>query len=321
MTAVQGEERVDGPAESGGGRAGAAAPDRSRPPRPRPLHRYGQNHLVDDNILRAIVDQAAVRADDVVLEVGAADGRLTRPLLGRARLVHAFEIDRRFVPQLERLAAQHTNLRVHVCDALRCDLASLDPVPTALVANLAYNIAIPLLMTTIATLPGVKRWAVMVQRELGDRLFAKPSTKAYAAVSVLTQVACRLDTVRSIPPSAFRPRPRVESSFVTFHRRRPEEGIVLAPEDYAAFERLVRLAFGQRRKVLANTLVGARPPGSPAAPGLAGCRGALTREAVRAALERLGASPAARPEELSPEQWVAFSREVGWLPQPPLPSG
>ncbi len=311
-----GHGRPGEPVEGGGRRSPWAAGDRSRPPRPRPLHRYGQNHLVDVNILRAIVEQAAVRADDVVLEVGAADGQLTRPLLRGARVVHAFEIDHRFVPRLERLAAEYSNLRVHPGDALKCDLASLDPAPTVVVANLAYSIAIPLIMTTIGQLPGVTNWGVMVQRELGERLFAEPSTKAYAAVSVLVQIACQLDKVRPVPAAAFRPRPRVESSFVTFHRRGScEEGVWLSGEEYAAVENLVRLAFGQRRKVLANTLAGARrgvgaplpgmPPGSQPV--------TLSREGVRAALERLGASQAARPEELSPARWVAFARELGWL--------
>ena len=147
--------------------------------------------------------------DDVVLEVGAAGGQLTRPLLERARLVHAFEIDRRWLPRLEELAAADPRLVLHAGDALKADLGALDPPPTALVANLAYNIAIPLIMTTIAELPSVRRWAVMVQRELGERLFAVPSTKAYAAVSVLTQLACRLEKVRAgaglgLPPAAAR---------------------------------------------------------------------------------------------------------------------
>ena len=155
-------------------RARRAAGDRSRPPRPHALRRYGQNHLVDKNILHAIVDQAAAGPDDVVLEVGAAGGLLTRPMLERARLVHAFEIDRRWLPRLEELAAADPRLVLHAGDALKADLAALDPPPTALVANLAYNIAIPLIMTTIAELPSVRRWAVMVQRELGERLFAVP---------------------------------------------------------------------------------------------------------------------------------------------------
>ncbi len=210
-----------GGAGAGGRGDGQAAGDRSRPPRPHSLHRYGQNHLVDGNILRAIVKQAAVGPDDVVLEVGAADGQLTRPLLERARLVHAFEIDHRYASRLSKLAAEHPTLIVHPGDALKQDLAALDPPPTALVANLAYNIAIPLIMTTIAELPQLSRWAVMVQKELADRLFAVPSTKAYSAVSVLAQLACRREEVRAVPPAAFRPQPRVDSSFVTFVRRAP----------------------------------------------------------------------------------------------------
>jgi 16S rRNA (adenine1518-N6/adenine1519-N6)-dimethyltransferase len=297
---------------------GQAAGDRSRPPRPHALHRYGQNHLVDGNILRAIVKQAAVGPDDVVLEVGAADGQLTRPLLERARLVHAFEIDHRYASRLSKLAAEHSNLIVHPGDALKQDLAALDPPPTALVANLAYNIAIPLIMTTIAGLPQLSRWAVMVQKELGDRLFATPSTKAYAAVSVLAQLACRREEIRAVPPAAFRPQPRVDSSFITFVRRAPaaagtdtaagEAPPLTAAEappptaaGYAAMDQLVRRAFGQRRKVLSNTLAGAARAGV-----------ALSRDDVLRALVALGISAAARPEELAPPQWVALARALGW---------
>jgi 16S rRNA (adenine1518-N6/adenine1519-N6)-dimethyltransferase len=269
-----------------------AAGDRSRPPRPHALRRYGQNHLVDGNVLRVIVDQAAVGPEDVVLEVGAAGGLLTRPVLGRARLVHAFEIDRRWLPRLEELAAAEPRLVLHAGDALKADLAALEPAPTAVVATLAYNIAIPLIMTTIAELPSVRRWAVMVQRELGERLFAAPSTKAYAAISVLTQLACRLEKARPVPASAFRPRPRVESSFLTFVRRDdgPDAG------EYAAASHLVRLAFGQRRKTLANSLGGAAHAGVT-----------LCRDDVRRALGQLGLGDAARPEELTPPQWLAFA--------------
>jgi len=289
---------------------GKAAGDRSRPPRPHSLHRYGQNHLVDGNILRLIVKQAAVGADDVVLEVGAADGQLTRPLLERARVVHAFEIDHRYASRLAKLGAEHPNLQVHPGDALKQDLTALDPPPSALVANLAYNIAIPLIMTTIAGLPQLSRWAVMVQKELGDRLFAMPSTKAYSAVSVLTQLACRREAVRAVPPAAFRPQPRVDSSFITFVRRASAapgtaaaagEVPPLTGAEYAAMDQLVRRAFGQRRKVLTNTLAGAARAGVT-----------LSRDDVLRALEELGLSPAARPEELAPPQWVALAQVLGW---------
>ena len=254
--------------------------------------------------------QAAVGPDDVVLEVGAADGQLTRPLLERARLVYAFEIDHRYASRLAKLATEHANLFVHPGDALKQDLALLDPPPTALVANLAYNIAIPLIMTTIAELPSLTRWAVMVQKELGDRLFATPSTKAYAAVSVLVQLACRREEVRAVSPAAFRPQPRVDSSFVTFVRRAPladetsaaaGEAPPLSAAGYAAMDQLVRLAFGQRRKVLTNTLGGAARAGVT-----------LSRDDVLRALEALGLSSAARPEELAPRQWVALAQALGW---------
>lgn len=291
---------------------GADASDWSRSQRPRALRRYGQNHLVDANILRAIVCQTAIEPDDVVLEVGAADGMLTRPLLEKGRLVHAFEIDRRFHARLARLVATHANLRVHHGDALRYDLTALDPQPTVLAANLAYNIAIPLIMTSIAELPSLRRWAVMVQKELGDRLFALPSTKAYSAVSVLVQLACRRVESRPVPPSAFRPRPRVDSSFITFVRRQAgsdeSEGqagggqAAPSPAEYAAVARLVRLAFGQRRKVLGNTLPGAVHAGV-----------ALTRDAVHRALAGLGLPPATRPEELTPQSWMDFAGLLGWV--------
>jgi 16S rRNA (adenine1518-N6/adenine1519-N6)-dimethyltransferase len=329
-----------------GAAGGEAGDDRSRPPRPKALRRYGQNHLVDGNILRAIVDQAAVGPDDVVLEVGAAGGLLTRPLLQRARLVHAFEIDGRWLPRLEELAAAQPGLRLHAGDALKADLGALDPAPTALVANLAYNIAIPLIMTTIVELPSVVRWAVMVQKELADRLFARPRIKAYAAVSVLTQLACRRESVRDVPPSAFRPRPRVDSSFITFVRRTAASGTdrareapgraaataqtteservrasattaeppplaaaeppVLSPAAYAAMDRLVRQAFGQRRKMLGTSLAGA------ASGGLR-----LTRGDVHRALERLDLPSTSRPEELTPGQWVKFAGALGWLTDEP----
>jgi 16S rRNA (adenine1518-N6/adenine1519-N6)-dimethyltransferase len=239
---------------------------------------------------------------------------LTRPLLERARVVHAFEIDRRWLPRLEALAGDEPGLRLHAGDALKADLAALEPAPTALVANLAYNIAVPLIMTSLFDLASVRRWAVMVQRELGERLFAQPSTKAYSAVSVLTQLACRLEKVRPVPATAFRPKPRVESSFVTFVRREapgldacgaPDaEAAGEAPPDpgeYAALAQLVRLAFTQRRKTLGNSLGGAARAGV-----------AVTRDDVRRALDSLGLPEAARPEELTPSQWRTFAYALGW---------
>jgi 16S rRNA (adenine1518-N6/adenine1519-N6)-dimethyltransferase len=263
-------------------------------------------------VLEAILRQAAVRPDDVVLEVGDADCLLTRPLLEHAHAVHAFEVDRRYAARLERLAAGAPGLRVHLEDALKARLAELDPPPTALVANLAYNIAIPLVMTTVAGTPSICRWAVMVQKELGERLFAAPGVKAYAAVSVLTQLACELERARPVARSAFRPRPNVDSAFVSFTRRPIDAdgswavgAERLDQAGYAAVGVPVRRAFGQRRKQLANSLSGLV---------LGAKTGPLTRTDVAGALAALGATATARPEELDPERWIAFVRELGGLP-------
>jgi 16S rRNA (adenine1518-N6/adenine1519-N6)-dimethyltransferase len=254
---------------------------------------------------------AAVRADDVVLEVGAADGMLTRPLLAAAAHVHAFEVDRRFAAPLERLAGDHAALTLHLRDALRADLGALRPAPTIFAANLAYNIAIPIIMKSLDEVPGLRCWAVMVQKELGERLFARPSTKPYSAVSVQVQLACRPVASRAIPRSVFSPRPRVDSVFVVFERS--DE----APDasSSAAARQLVRAAFAQRRKMLANSLSGLHWRPLAARSRIAGRQDAetavLTAEVVREALTALSLSPSARPEELAPQQLLDLARKLG----------
>jgi 16S rRNA (adenine1518-N6/adenine1519-N6)-dimethyltransferase len=277
--------------------SGRPASGGARPARPPAAHRYGQHHLVDRGTLDAILALAAVQPADVVLEVGAADGTLTRPLLAAAAHVHAYEVDRRFAGALEGLAAEQDSLTLHLVDAMRADFGRLQPVPTAFVANLAYNIAIPVIMKSLEEAPGLRRWAVMVQRELADRLFARPSTKPYSSVSVLVQLVCRPVAARPIPRTVFSPRPRVDSTFVVFERREQEP----EPATYAAAARLVRAAFGQRRKMLANSLNGVSLR-YPAAGGEGDRTVVPSAASVRAALEGLGLGSSARPEELTPSQ-------------------
>ena len=272
--------------------------------RPPARRRYGQHHLVDRGTLGAILAMAKVRPDDVVLEVGAGDGLLTAHLVEQARFVHAFEIDTRFAAGLDRLAAGRDDLRLYLVDGLRYRLADLDPPPSAVVANLAYNIAVPLLMRTIAGLPSVQRWAVMLQRELAERLFAKPRTKAYSAVSVMVQLSCELEAQRFVPRTVFAPPPRVDSAFVAFNR-----GRLLPAGEAAVLDTLVRTAFGQRRKQIVNSLSGAAAPAA-APPGAS----ALGRDDVRRALAALSLPDTSRPEELAPPVFVALARELGWLP-------
>src|SRR5207249_7400709 len=143
---------------------------------------------VDENILGVIDRLAELEERDVVLEVGPGLGVLTSFVAERVALVHAVEIDRTLEPYLvDRLSARE-NVRLRFGDALRLDLAALDPPPTKLVSNLPYNIATPLVVESIDGVPTVERWCVMVQREVADRFFAEPGTKAYGAVSVLVRL-------------------------------------------------------------------------------------------------------------------------------------
>jgi 16S rRNA (adenine1518-N6/adenine1519-N6)-dimethyltransferase len=243
----------------------------------------GQHFLVDRNILEVIGSLAALAPDDVVLEIGPGRGILTRYLAERVAHVHAIELDRSLEPELRDIP--RTTLRFE--DALALDPQSLSPPPGKLVANLPYNIATPLVLEGLATMPFLRRWCVMVQREVGERFFASPGTKAYGAVSVLIQLQSARSGTHRVSREVFRPRPNVDSLLVAFERTAP--GL---PDGVKA---VVEAAFSHRRKTLANALALA---------------GAAPREQALAALARLGFEPAVRAEELVPAAFVALTAEL-----------
>jgi 16S rRNA (adenine1518-N6/adenine1519-N6)-dimethyltransferase len=217
----------------------------------------GQNFLIDNNVLHVVERLAALAAEDVVVEVGAGLGVLTAWLAERVALVHSIEIDRRLRPALEETLRDVGNVRLVYADALDNDLAALDPPPVAMVANLPYAVATPVI---IRALPAVERFCVMVQREIGERLFAVPGTKAYGAVSVLVQLACERTGARPVSRTVFVPQPNVDSMLVAF-RRRP--GVAFG-RDWAWTGTVVHGAFAHRRKTLANSLRLAGLPAPPA---------------------------------------------------------
>ena len=217
----------------------------------------GQNFLIDNNVLHMVERLAALTAEDVVVEVGAGLGVLTAWLAERVALVHSIEIDRRLRPALEETLRDVGNVRLVYADALDIDLAALDPPPVAMVANLPYAVATPVI---IRALPAVERFCVMVQREIGERLFAVQGTKAYGAVSVLVQLACERTGARPVSRTVFVPQPNVDSMLVAF-RRRP--GVAFGP-DWAWTGTVVHGAFAHRRKTLANSLRLAGLPAPPA---------------------------------------------------------
>jgi 16S rRNA (adenine1518-N6/adenine1519-N6)-dimethyltransferase len=248
--------------------------------------RLGQNFLADPNLLDAIVRDAGLAADDVVLEVGAGEGVLTERLAAAAAHLHTVEIDRGLGPALAPVAAL-PNVELHWGDAMKLDLSGLRPEPTAMVANLPYSVATPLLLRTIEELPSLQRWTVMVQREIADRLRAGPGSRTYGSPSAVAQLACEVELVRAVDPAVFKPRPRVDSAILRL--RRTGRGAD------AETRQLIRAAFAHRRKSLARSLEHARP-------------GSLAP--ARAAMAELGLPEDARAEALAPQQFAALSAKL-----------
>lgn len=267
----------------------------------RPLSRYGQNFLIDLNLVDLIARSAEITPRDVVLEVGTGAGSLTGRLSDQAAAVVSVEID----ANLHRLAGEELrgrgNVRLLLGDALR-NKNSLRPdllesVREALhrlgpggrfllVANLPYNIATPIVSNLLAASPSPDVMVVTIQKELADRMAAAPGTKDYGALSVWVQSLCRVEIVRLLPPTVFWPRPKVESAIVRldavpqWRERFP---------DLETFHQTVRALFFHRRKFLRSVVISAT-------------KGRLDKAAVDAVLEKLGHGATARTEELTVTQ-------------------
>jgi 16S rRNA (adenine1518-N6/adenine1519-N6)-dimethyltransferase len=248
----------------------------------RPTKRLGQNFVHDPNTVRRIVRAAELTPDDVVVEVGPGLGSLTLALLPAVRAVHAVEIDPVLATHLPATAAARApdlagRLTVTTADALRLRAADLPgPEPTAIVANLPYNVGVPVVLHLLAELPGLRRGLVMVQSEVAERLAAPPGSKAYGVPSAKLAWFAAARRAGPVPRAVFWPVPNVDSGLLAFDRREPPPG------DRTAVFRLIDAAFAQRRKALRAGLAGWA--GSPAA----------AEEALRAA----SIDPRARAETL-----------------------
>ena len=253
-----------------------------------PKKELGQHFLVDENILGVIGRLAELGDEDVVLEIGPGLGVLTRYLAARVAHVHAVELDRSLEPKLQEALAESPNVELRFADALRLDPATLDPAPTKLVANLPYNVATPIVAESLDGFPSVRHWTVMVQREVADRYFASPGTKAYGAVSVLVQLAAERTGFHPVARTVFRPRPNVDSALVAFRR-------IELPENFAWVKRVVGAAFAHRRKTLPNSLE---------------LSGLATRAEAAAALGRIGRDPGVRAEALEPQEFVELTNAL-----------
>jgi len=253
----------------------------------RPNRSLGQNFLVDSNLLEVISRAADLDADDVALEIGGGLGVLSEHLAPRCAHVHVVEVDRLLEPALHDALDPFDNVSLHLEDAMALDVRALRPEPTRVIANLPYGIAAGALLKTVEELPTVTRWVAMVQREVGERLAARPATGAYGVPSVLAQLACEVRVLRPVSRTVFFPVPNVDSVLVVLSRR--------AGAPSVGMRRLVRAGFAHRRKALARSLALA---------------GGADRERTRSALEALGHPADVRAERLSPDHWRALHEEL-----------
>lgn len=271
----------------------------------RPQSRHGQNFLIDLNLLRLVADAAEIGPSDVVLEVGTGAGSLTGVLAARAAAVVTVEID----PQLHLLAQEHlaefqnvqflqldalagkNRINPLVIEAIREQLSAGPERRFKLVANLPYNVATPLVSNLLAGEPIPASMAITVQKEVGDRMKAAPGTKDFGSLSVWVQSQCEVEIVRSLPPAAFWPRPKVTSSIVRMVYR-PE--LRARIRDVPFFHRFVRQIFLHRRKHLRGVIASAFSE-------------EIGKAGADELLERLGLESSARAEELSVEQFIQLA--------------
>jgi len=252
----------------------------------------GQNFLLDlnitDKIIREVINHNRKDFSDTTLfEIGPGPGGLTRSILkSDAKKLIALEYDSRAIEALQSLkeAAQGT-LEIIQADALKINLMDLSVAPRAIVANLPYNIATPLLINWLKLIRddenAFQSMSLMFQKEVADRILAKPETKAYGRLSIISQWLCRVSNIYDLPPSAFTPPPKVNSAIVHFiPKELPED----AP-DFSAVEKVTATAFNQRRKMIRSSLKEYMP-----------------------VIEKLGIDPAKRAENLSVEDFLAIAK-------------
>lgn len=261
----------------------------------------GQNFIIDPNIMDNMVKIAQIDQNTNVIEVGPGIGALTEALAESAHQVLSFEIDDRFIPVLENELGHYDNLKIIHADALSVDLKKFvdeyfEPdLPLALAANLPYYITTPILMHFLESGLDLESMTVMIQKEVAERLSARPSTKAYGSLSVAVQYYMQVEIAAIVPPTVFNPVPNVDSAII--HMSKYQEKPVEV-EDEAFFFRVVRQSFVQRRKTLRNNLI----------VGLG--KEEATKEKIDMAIEGAGLDPKVRGEALSISNFSHLTDEL-----------
>ena len=248
--------------------------------------RFGQNFLHDAGVIQRILDSLVPTSSDHFVEIGPGQGAITRPLAERVARLDVVEIDRDLAADLTA-QAWFEDVQLHVADALKFDFSALaDQQPLRMVGNLPYNISTPLLFHLLTQHHLFADLHVMLQKEVVDRMTARPGSKSYGRLTVALAVRCEVQSLFNIGSGAFKPAPKVDSAFA---RLTPLREPLINADEAAGFDTVVREAFGQRRKQLGNAL-----------------RNVLTTEQIHAA----GIDSTQRAENLSPEDFVALTRKL-----------
>ena len=259
--------------------------------------KYGQNFLIDANILEKIVDAAGVNQKDCVLEIGPGIGTMTQYLCEHAREVVAVEIDKKLIPILEQdTLSAYDNITIINEDILKVDINAIvqeknNGNPIKVVANLPYYITTPIIMGLFESRVPLCSITIMVQKEVAERMQVGPGTKDYGALSLAVQYYARPEVMLTVPASCFMPRPNVDSAVIKLTRH--DNPPVKVSDEKLLFD-IIRASFNQRRKTLVNALGNA-----------AGCN--VKKEQVLSALEKMGLSPTIRGEALTLEEFAALT--------------
>lgn len=258
----------------------------------------GQNFLIDTNILNRIVDHAGLTSESGAIEIGPGIGALTEQLLRRSKKVVAFEIDQRLLPILEETLAPYPNKKIIHQDVLKADVASIiaeefsDTEDVLVVANLPYYVTTPIIMKLLEDRLPIKGLVVMLQKEVAERIAAKPGTKDYGSLSIAVQYYTEPETVMIVPKTVFVPQPNVDSAVIRLTvREKPKVSV----RDEGFFFQITRASFAQRRKTILNNLTSGLPQGKE------------KKEAILTALEEANIEPTRRGETLSIEEFAQLS--------------
>lgn len=260
-------------------------------------HSLGQNFIEDENLLEQLAGLSMVTSEDCVLEIGPGFGSLTKPLAERCEQIVSLEIDKTLLPILRVTLEKHSNAEVVCGDVMKTDLAALvqekfGDRPLRVAANLPYYITTDVITKLLFELPQAKSIAVMIQKEVGDKLLSGPGEEGYGPLAILCQYLCQVSRALDVPAECFTPPPKVDSSFMLLERR---DEPLYPVDDEAIFFKLIKGAFVMRRKTLVNNLMSAF---------------ALDRDTATACVQQAGLDVQIRAEAVTIGQFAALADAI-----------